>query len=108
MYYTCRYAQINTVSRVFQYPKIQNEDDQLLEGKTCNLFNDNNEEYEIEHEYEEKRVNVEKPYKTLVQDLSKANYMFAKIGHGITNDEANLIVITMDQMSRLGKFKSIR
>jgi hypothetical protein len=43
-----------------------------------------------------------------VQNLSKINYMFNKAGCGITNDEAHLIGITMDQMSQLQKFKSIR
>lgn len=64
------------------------------------------EEYESEYQQDlEEPVNSEE---VIVQDLSKTNYMFNKAGCGITNEEANLIGMTMDQMSRLNKFKNIR
>lgn len=64
-------------------------------------------EYEVEAEYDDTQHN-EDVDEINVQDLSKINYMFNKAGCGLTNDEAHLIGITMDQMSLLEKFKSIR
>ncbi|XP_026819794.1 radial spoke head protein 6 homolog A-like [Rhopalosiphum maidis] len=63
--------------------------------------------YEAEAEYDDTQYDEEVD-EISVQDLSKMNYMFNKAGCGITNDEAHLIRITMDQMSQLQKFKSIR
>jgi len=63
--------------------------------------------YEVEGEYDDMQYNEEID-DINVQDLSKINNMFNKAGCGITNDESHLIGITMDQMSQLGKFKSIR
>ncbi|KAF0764875.1 radial spoke head protein 6 A-like [Aphis craccivora] len=64
-------------------------------------------EYEVEAEYDDTQHN-EDVDEINVQDLSKSNYMFNKAGCGLTNDEAHLIGITMDQMSQLEKFKNIR
>ncbi|XP_022171447.1 radial spoke head protein 4 homolog A-like [Myzus persicae] len=63
--------------------------------------------YEVEGEYDDVQYNEEID-EINVQDLSKSNNMFNKAGCGITNDESHLIGITIDQMSQLGKFKSIR
>lgn len=63
--------------------------------------------YEVEGEYDDMQYNEDLD-KINVQDLSKINNMFNKAGCGITNDEAHLIGITIDQMSQLGKFKNIR
>lgn len=64
--------------------------------------------YEVENEYEDDLKNVMDPNDTIVQDLSKINYIFNKAGCGLTNDEVMLIGITMDQMSQSEKFKNIR
>lgn len=64
-------------------------------------------EVEDEAEYDDMKYNDEVD-EIYVQNLSKINYAFNKAGCGITNDEAHLIGITMDQMSQLKKFKSIR
>lgn len=64
--------------------------------------------YEVENEYEDDLKNFMDPNETIVQDLSKINYIFNKAGCGLTNDEVMLIGITMDQMSQSEKFKNIR
>lgn len=72
-------------------------------------FSDNNVDVEYENEYEDSGIIHPVELEEIsVQDLSQINYMFNKAGCGIRDDEANLIGITMDQMSRLGKFKNIR
>lgn len=63
--------------------------------------------YEVEGEYDDMQYNEDLD-EINVQDLSKINNMFNKAGCGLTNDEAHLIGITIDQMSQLGKFKNIR
>lgn len=64
------------------------------------------EEYENEYQQElEELVDFDE---VILQDLSKTNYMFNKAGCGITNEEASLIGMTMDQMSHQNKFKNIR
>ncbi|XP_025208612.1 radial spoke head protein 4 homolog A-like [Melanaphis sacchari] len=75
----------------------------VKEYKTSSISNG----YEVEAEYDDTQYN-EEVNEINVQDLSKINYVFNKAGCGITNDEAHLIGITMDQMSQLEKFKSIR
>lgn len=65
-------------------------------------------EYEVENEYEDNLKNIVESNETIVQDLSKVNHMFNKAGCGLTNDEAMLIRVTMDQMSHSEKFKNIR
>lgn len=64
--------------------------------------------YEGENEFEEDIYYSEKSNEVIVQDITKINYMFNKAGCGLTNDEANLIGITMNEMSHLEKFKNIR
>lgn len=72
-------------------------------------FSDNNVDVEYENDYEDSDIIRPVELEEIsVQDLSQINYMFNKAGCGIRDDEANLIGITMDQMSRLGKFKNIR
>jgi len=63
--------------------------------------------YEVEGEYDDLQYNEEID-NINVQDLSKINNIFNKAGCGITDDEAHLIGITINQMSQQGKFKSIR
>jgi len=47
-------------------------------------------------------------YAVKVQNLLEVNYMFNKAGIGLPMDEAALIYLTMNEMARLNKFKSIR
>lgn len=72
-------------------------------------FDDDVLDVEYENEYEGDGISRPVELEEItVQDLSRSNYMFNKAGCGIRDDEANLIGMTMDQMSRLGKFKNIR
>lgn len=64
--------------------------------------------YEGEGEDESDVNNTNESNEMRVQNLAKINYMFNKAGCGMTNDEVNLIGITMNQLSRLEKFKNIR
>ncbi|VVC44774.1 Radial spokehead-like protein [Cinara cedri] len=78
---------------------------------TTNNFLEYKEElqYEVENEYEENVVKKTNEFdRIVIQDLSKINYLFNKVGCGITNDEAYLIGITINQMSNQDKFKNIR
>jgi len=77
----------------------------VREYKTSSISLDDG--YEVEAEYDDMKYS-EKVDEINIQDLSKFNYMFNKAGCGITNDEAHLIGITMNQMSQLRKFKNIR
>lgn len=90
----------------FQDFNVKNNDIQLLKNKSIKSLTF--EEYNIEYEDEESINNTIGLNEIVVQDLSKTNYMFNKAGCGISNDEANLIGITMNQKLRLGKFKNIR
>lgn len=90
----------------FQDNKMKNKENSYFEDKESNLSYEEEMGYEVENEYEDNLKNESN--ETIVQDLSKINHMFSKAGCGLTNDEVMLIGITMDQMSRLEKFKNIR
>lgn len=80
---------------------------QLEQQKQYNNHKINIRKPEIDQHEEKKSMNNINDI-VQVQNLCEVNYMFNKAGYGLPMDEAALIYLTMNEMTQLNKFESIR